>query len=180
MEDYTSVIYDKNVIEFVTVSAEYCAFLEQTKIVESEEYVNTLLKILPLLYIKALLLPHSERMGFEEPEVHVDEITYEVIRQNIAKILGPDDDYLEVFTPDMNYSDQPNKQWISEGLADMYQDLKNFIFVFQQGLDEVMNDALVICLENFEYYWGQKLVNTLRALHNIKYNPDRDINQDFI
>ncbi len=177
MENNTQIIYNKNVIEFVTVAAEYCAFLEQNKAVESKEYVDTLLKILPLLYLKTLLLPHSERMGFEEPEVHVDEITYEVIRQNITRILGPDDDYLEIFTPDMNYTDQPIKQWISEGLADIYQDLKNFIFVFQQGLDEVMNDALVICLENFEYYWGQKLVNTLRALHNIKYSLD--IDQDY-
>lgn len=32
-----------------------------------------------------------------------------------------------------------------------------------------MNDALAICQENFALYWGQKLVNTLRALHDVKY-----------
>lgn len=180
MEDTSQVIFDKNVVEFVTVSAEYCAFIEQNEIADPQEYVTTLLKILPLVYLKALLLPHCERIGFEDPEVHVDEITYEMLQLNIAKILGPDDDYLEVFVPDMAYSDQLIKQWISEGLADIYQDLKNFIFVFQLGLNEIMNDALVICKENFEYYWGQKLVNTLRALHNLKYASHlEDTDQDF-
>lgn len=180
MEEQSQVIFDKNVVEFVTVSAEYCAFIEQNEMADVQEYVSTLLKILPLVYLKALLLPDGERMGFEDPEIHVDEITYERIQLNIAKILGPDDDYLEVFVPDMAYSDQPIKQWISEGLADIYQDLKNFVFVFQLGLNETMNDALVICKENFEYYWGQRLVNTLRALHNVKYSSySEDADPDF-
>ena len=33
-----------------------------------------------------------------------------------------------------------------------------------------MNDSLAICQENFRLYWGQKLVNTLRALHEVKYS----------
>ena len=53
-------------------------------------------------------------------------------------------------------------------------DLRNFIFIFRQGLNETMNDALYICRENFSMYWGQKLVNTLRALHDVKYNPDAE------
>ena len=55
-------------------------------------------------------------------------------------------------------------------LADIYQDIKDFIFVFQLGLNETMNDSLAICQENFGMLWGQKLVNTLRALHDVKYN----------
>ena len=70
---------------------------------------------------------------------------------------------------DMKYSDQPITKYISEDLADIYQDIKDFIFVFQLGLNETMNDALAICQENFALYWGQKLVNTLRALHDVKY-----------
>ena len=32
-----------------------------------------------------------------------------------------------------------------------------------------MHDALATCQENFRLYWGQKLVNTLRALHEVRY-----------
>lgn len=65
-------------------------------------------------------------------------------------------------------TDQKN---ISEDLADIYQDIKDFIFVFQLGLNETMNDSLAICQENFGLLWGQKLVNTMRALHDVKYSP---------
>ena len=34
-----------------------------------------------------------------------------------------------------------------------------------------MNDSLAICQENFGLLWGQKLVNTMRALHDVKYSP---------
>lgn len=83
-------------------------------------------------------------------------------------------DYLEVFLPDMVYSDTPIKKCISEDLADIYQDLKDFISVFQLGLNETMNDSLVVCKEHFREFWGQRLVNTMRALHDVKYSPADD------
>mgnify|MGYP000063796390 CR=1 FL=1 len=51
---------------------------------------------------------------------------------------------------------------------------KDFIFVFQLGFNETMNDSLAICQENFRLHWGQKLVNTLRALHEVKYAQGED------
>ena len=108
-------------------------------------------------------------MGEDLPEHYVTEETYEVLRMTLAGILGEKDDYLDVFVEDMKYSDQPITRYISEDLADIYQDIKDFIFVFQLGLNETMHDALAICQENFRLYWGQKLVNTLRALHEARY-----------
>jgi hypothetical protein len=32
-----------------------------------------------------------------------------------------------------------------------------------------MNDSLVECKNNFEQDWGQRLVNGLRAIHNLVY-----------
>lgn len=80
----------------------------------------------------------------------------------------------------MKYSDTPITASISEDLSDIYQDLKNFITVFERGVTDNMNDALYFCIENFKSYWGQKLVNVLRALHSLKYtivndNLDEDL-----
>ncbi len=174
MEKETQTIFDKNVIEFVTVAAEFCAFLERAEQMKRAKFVDTALKILPLLYLKASLLPPCETVGDELPETYVTEELYEILRMNLAGLMGEKDDYLEVFVPDMAYSDQPIKKNISEDLADIYQDIKDFIFVFQLGLNETMNDALAICQENFGMLWGQKLVNTLRALHDVKYNQTDD------
>lgn len=169
MKRESHVIFDKNAIEFVTVAAEFCAFLERTESMKRPVFVDTVLKLLPLLYLKTSMLPKCEMIGDEAPETYVTEEVYEILRINLAAVLAEKDDYLEVFVPDMAYSDQPIKKNISEDLADIYQDLKDFIFVFQLGLNETMNDSLAICQENFGLVWGQKLVNTLRALHDIKY-----------
>ena len=170
MEKESQTIFDKNVIEFVTVAAEFCAFLERAESMKLSTFVDTSLKILPLLYLKASMLPKCETIGDEAPETYVTEEVYEILRINLAGLMGDKDDYLDVFVQDMVYSDQPIKKSISEDLADIYQDIKDFIFVFQLGLNETMNDSLAICQENFGMLWGQKLVNTLRALHDVKYN----------
>ena len=170
MEKESQTIFDKNVIEFVTVAAEFCAVLERAESMKRSTFVDTSLKILPLLYLKASMLPKCETIGDEAPETYVTEEVYEILRINLAGLMGDKDDYLDVFVQDMVYSDQPIKKSISEDLADIYQDIKDFIFVFQLGLNETMNDSLAICQENFGMLWGQKLVNTLRALHDVKYN----------
>ena len=170
MEKESQTIFDKNVIEFVTVAAEFCAFLERAESMKCSTFVDTSLKILPLLYLKASMLPKCETIGDEAPETYVTEEIYEILRINLAGLMGDKDDYLDVFVQDMVYSDQPIKKSISEDLADIYQDIKDFIFVFHLGLNETMNDSLAICQENFGMLWGQKLVNTLRALHDVKYN----------
>ncbi len=174
MKKESQVIFDRNVVEFVTVAAEFCKFLEQAEAMKRTTFVDTSLKILPLLYLKAAMLPKCEIIGDEVPESYVTEETYEILRMNLAGLLADKDDYLDVFVSDMKYSDQPIKKNISEDLADIYQDIKDFIFVFQLGLNETMNDSLATCQENFALYWGQKLVNTLRALHDVKYNQPDD------
>ena len=168
------MIFDRNVIEFVTVAAEFCEFVEQAEGSKRTNFVDTTLKLLPLLYLKASMLPPCETIGDEAPETFVTEETYEIVRMNLAGILADRDDYLDVFVSDMKYSDQPITRYISEDLADIYQDIKDFIFVFQLGLNETMNDSLAICQENFRLYWGQKLVNTLRALHEVKYSNTQE------
>lgn len=179
MKKESQVIFDKNVIEFVTVAAEFCAFLERAESMKRSTFVDTTLKILPLLYLKASMLPKCEMIGDESPETYVTEEIYEVLRINLASILAEKDDYLEVFLPDMAYSDEPIKKNISEDLADIYQDIKDFIFVFQLGLNETMNDSLAVCQENFGMLWGQKLVNTLCALHDVKYSQqDEEDNEE--
>lgn len=174
MKKESQVIFDRNVVEFVTVAAEFCKFMEQAEGAKRSAFVDTSLKILPLLYLKTAMLPKCKPIGDEAPETFVAEETYEILRLNLAAILADRDDYLDVFVSDMKYSDQPITKFISEDLADIYQDIKDFIFVFQLGLNETMNDSLAICQENFRLYWGQKLVNTLRALHDVRYAQDED------
>lgn len=174
MEQTSQVIFDKNSIEFVTVAAEYCSFIERSRGADKKSFVDTALKILPLLYLKASLIPECELIGEGDLEVFVTEDDYEYVRLAVAHVMGAQDDYLEVFHPDMAYSDTPIKKTISEDLADIYQDLKDFIGVFQLGMNVTMNDSLCVCKDHFAEFWGQRLVNTMRALHDVKYNTSDD------
>ena len=126
MKTESQVIFDRNVIEFVTVAAEFCGFLERAEGMKRDKFVDTSLKILPLLYLKASLLPECEMMSDEYPENYVTEETYEILRMNIASVLTEKDDYLEVFLPDMAYSDTPLAAFVSENVADIYQEIKDF------------------------------------------------------
>ena len=174
MERTTQAIFDTNTVEFVTVAAEFCGFLERTPEMHRTDFVDRILKLLPLLYLKASLLPECEPINDIAPETFVTEGDYEHLRSLIAENLGEYDDYLEVFLDEMAYSDTPIKQNISEGLADIYQSLKDFVCVYQLGLDHTMNDALVRCRAHFAEYWGQRLVNVMRALHSVKYSSNED------
>jgi hypothetical protein len=35
-----------------------------------------------------------------------------------------------------------------------------------------MNDALLDCSTTFKEYWGQKLLNATKAMHNVLYSAD--------
>lgn len=170
MKKASQVIFERNAVEFVTVAAEYCAFIERSEGQKRTEFVDTLLKILPLLYIKASMIPECEVMSEDGLESFVTEDDYEVIRLNLQELLADRDDYLDVFVEDMKYSDTPIRKSIAEDLSDIYQVVKDFVCQFRSGLNETMHDALAQCREHFIDYWGQTLVNTMRALHEVKYN----------
>lgn len=180
MTEKEDIVFSRNTVEFVTVAAEYCAYLERTTEHSRKEFIETLLKLLPLLYLKAQMLPDGELLSDDELEDFVTEDSYEVLRMTIFDLLADKDSYLDVFVDDMKYSDTPVTKSISEDLADIYQDIKNFICLFQLGINETMHDAIVECNEHFRSYWGQTLVNTMRALHDIRYNTNYDEEEEEI
>ncbi|SBV99850.1 DUF5063 domain-containing protein [uncultured Dysgonomonas sp.] len=172
------IVYSKDAIEFVTVAVQYCAFLENFEEITETDLTDKLTKLLPLLYLKASLVPETDTVNDEEPEITVTEDIYNFITSKLYNVYVNNDTYLEVFLQDMKYSETPISASISEDLADIYQDIKNFITIFERGITENMNDALYVCMENFKTYWGQKLVNVLRALHSIKYSTEPDALED--
>jgi hypothetical protein len=162
-------VYHKNTLEFVAVAKSYCDFMDQLDGIEKALFIDTSTKLLPLLYLKASLLPVAEPMLEEAPETFATEDQYQALMQTISELLGNDDVYLDVFHPDIRFSDTPVANFVSENMADIWQDLFNFISIFRIGYEETMNESLHQCKTNFETYWGQSLVNVLRALHRCKF-----------
>ena len=168
----THLVYQQPAIEFVTVAVQLCIYLEKVSEYEREDFLDKILSILPLLYLKARLVPKAELELDGYAEQFVTEQEYEAVRQAIAAQLGSDDAYLEVYMEDMRYSDEPITAFISENIADIYQEMKDLACNYQTQNESVMNDALVACLEAFEQHWGQKLLNVLRPLHALSLTAD--------
>lgn len=166
------VVYSKNVVEFVTVAREFCHLLEHTDKYTKSDFIQVSIKMLPLLYLKASVLPTVDQQLDEPLDSTVDEFVYMGIKDTLSQKLSAHDDFLEVFLDDMERSDTPVIASVSEGLADVYQDVKNFSSAYRLGVEELMNDALFEVTEHFKAYWGQKLLNTLRALHHVFYSND--------
>ena len=167
-------VYSKDIVEFVTVGVEYCSLVERTAELTRREFNLNLVRILPLLYLKATLLPAEEIDEADDLEFYVTEEQYEYLRGAMSKLLGEADDYLEVFEADMAYSDTPLAASVSEGLADIYQDLRDLLEIYRLGNEELSQAAICRCRRNFVAYWGQKLVNVMRPLHAICFGDDAE------
>ncbi|MDY6802095.1 MAG: DUF5063 domain-containing protein [Bacteroidota bacterium] len=168
----SSIVYTKDVTEFVTVAAEYCKFVENTYRFSKRDFLNKAHKILPLLYLKASLLPKFQSIFDDNNEKFVSEEEWDFIHDSVKNKLGFHDEYLEVFDPLTHEQVEQSSASIADNLADIYQDIKNFISLYYIGSEEIMNDALWECQVNFEEFWGQKLVNALKAAHTVFYSGD--------
>lgn len=174
----SKTIFAQGTIDFVTVAAEFCAYLEQSSDRSKEQFVDTMLKLLPFLYVKAHLVKRVESNGDFLPDDKVTEEDYNWIRNIIYSILGNDDDYEELVFDPNTQSDETKWSSISENLADMYQSLRNFVSAYQIGIEDCMHDALWLVMDQFELFWGKCLVDSLSRLHQVKYKITGDSDED--
>jgi len=172
MESNAEPVYSRNVIEFVAVANEFCKYTEHASELKGDELLKILQRILPLLYLKASLLPALIPFFENGNEKFVTEADWLKIHDILREKFGTADDYMEVFDERINESEGHVISSISENMTDIFQDMKDFLLLYQTGTSEVMNDAVWECRMNFENFWGQKLVNSMRAIHKFIYSGE--------
>lgn len=180
IENNENIVYSAGVIELITAGVEFCSFIENETLKDRDEWIRKMLRLLPLIYMKVSQLPELMQMNDELPETFVKEEDYVRVSAGVANIMGEEDVYLDVFMDEMKYSDRPISSFVSENIADVYQDIRNLVSIYQYNLTEQMNDALYVCQQHFRVYWGQKLINVLRPLHSVLYNEnDEEYNDEY-
>lgn len=163
-----------NSIAFIGLCNEYRVLLEQADEMTRREFINGTLRLLPRMYISATDFVPDDAECDSYIESALDEEYYDSIRRKIESVMGPEDMYLEVFEEDMKYSDTPIAVSISEGLADIFQVVYNFLSMLKDAPEEVISSSLAAMKEDFGSYWSQILCNVLRALNHLRYNIDAD------
>jgi len=162
-----SRVFNKNTIEFITVCKEFVAFCEDHSPYDPLKTVTILQRLLPLIYLKASLLPTFElQENFLEEAVSED--IYNLIAHSFEEKFGEMDLEGEIFETTQT-NNEKNTAPLSEIITDIYQDLKNLINNYQSADENIMESALYICKQNFELFWGQRLLTAIQILHTLLY-----------
>ena len=158
-------------LEIVSLAKDFCELCENSAEFTRIEFTDRSLDLLPRIYWNFFdLHPEGVSLGeFDYFSSYVNEELYEDIRKGIAAVMGEYDIFLDTFEEDMQYSETPISASISEGMADLFQSLFDFVSIVRDSEGLQIEDAYMNCREDFENYWSQTLCNILKALNNIKY-----------
>ncbi|MEI6695571.1 MAG: DUF5063 domain-containing protein [Bacteroidota bacterium] len=163
----------RNVIEMITVANEYCLFLESIEKYTKEDIVSYFQKICPLLYIKGSTLPFVNVENPEANERFVTEENWLTIYKEIQDKLGKDDDFWMVDYNDDDYNN-PVKTSLAEYLTDIYQDMKDFLMLYQLNTKAARENAASECRSLFVNHWGFRCIEVHKIFHFLRYK-DTDI-----
>jgi hypothetical protein len=165
MNNSEKPVYSGHVVEFTAVATEFCKYAEHASEIKGTDLLNIMQKLLPLLYLKASMLPKLEPFFEDGNEKFVSENDWNIIHDALKSAFGAANDYIELPDDPASGDEGTILSGIAEDFADIYQDMKNYVLLYQTGTDEVMNDAVWECKMNFENYWGIRLLNSLKAIH---------------
>ena len=167
-------IYSEEVLEFTKSSHNFCKWIEDSES-ESDEvrtFIVTSLKYLPAIYSRMIAIPDFDPVFEEGNEKYVTEEDWSRVYQKITLILGTFNEYDDL--PGKSEYDRSEviTRTISEDISDIYQDLRDFLEIFRNSPEEIMNDALWECRANFASSWGEKLLRASKAMHSIYISDD--------
>jgi hypothetical protein len=167
-------VYSAHVLELLTVANEYCLFLEKVEQYPADEVLDYLRKILPMLYIKGSLLPAIQPDELQ-PERYVTEQQWETVFNDIRGKIGHLDEfhYIDHTEPS---DPEPWKGSLADHLADVYQDLKDFILLFQKNTFTAQQNAVSECRQLFISHWGERITRAHTVIHQLHFrgNADQD------
>ena len=166
-EDFEKIVYSDEVIAFTALASQYCNLVDRVAAYSQSDFVSQQHRLLSLLYVKTLSLPSIEPIDPEMVEKTVTHEEWDEVQTAVAANLANFDRYSEVYDP---LAGDDAMTSLSEGFADIFQDLKDYLSLMQMGSPEMMNDAIWECVNNFKNYWGQRLVNIVRVLHHLIYS----------
>lgn len=168
MDEPRDIVYSKNVLEMITVSNELCLFVEEIEKYELVYCLSYLQKVLPLLYLKGSMLPDVEVSDETANERFVTEEQWENVFNEARKVFGKYDTF-NFLKYDFQQGNQIEKGSIGEFIADIYQDIKDFLLLYQKNTLAARENAVYECKNMLAHNWGAKLLLVHKAMHDVKY-----------
>lgn len=160
-------VYSDEMVAFVTASNSFCQLLDGSAAADGKAFITSMVEMLSRIYADFLVLGDTEPVYDSAPESTVTEQDWASVYQQVAKTLGRYNDYLRPAETDEFDRSEMVRHTVSEDLADIFQELKDFTVIYSRGLEELMNDAAWELKERFAEHWGTKLLRSLLALHEL-------------
>lgn len=167
MSDYSKSLYSEEVLAFVGLAKEYCSLLETDLNVSQADFIHFTLYNLPAVYSSFIRIPQLEPVFDEGSEKFVSEHDWSEIYRKIAECMGANNEYPDIAGEEEFDRSELVTRKVSEDMADIYQDLRDFLEIYKNAPEDVMNDALWECQNNFMSFWGAKVLRVVPALHKI-------------
>jgi len=158
-------VYSSEMVAFVTSANDYCQFLEQLEGVDGKAFIAQSVHLLSGVYHSILRVAGTESVIEFPGEPTVTEQDWSAVYKHISMLLGTHNQYLRPAREDEFDRSDLVTHTISEDMADVYQELRDFTTIYSRGMEELMNDAAWELKERFAEHWGKKLLNALHALH---------------
>lgn len=160
-------VYSEAMLAFVKAANDCCLYLEELKGEEGKEFIPEAIKHLSALYHTFLHIGDTTAVYDSSSEPAVSEQDWSSLFQRIAAILKEHNDMVRIAGENEFDRSELVNHTISEDIADVYQELKDFTSIYSRGIEELMNDAAWELGERFTEHWGTKLLRALSALHEL-------------
>ena len=170
-EIYDEPAYSANVLEMIRVAHEYCLFAEQAEEQSKQHFLRFFVRLSPLLYLKGTLLPDIQVEYPEANERYITQEQWEELFNHLRLKIQPDDEF---WIMDYEFSDEnePVRASLAENFTDIYQDLKDFVLLYQKNSKDAKQNAVHECKLLFSTRWGPKVLDSLRYV-NFLLNKDQ-------
>lgn len=183
-ENTSPSLYTVEVLQWASVAMEYCKNIENCKSIPLSEWIDRMLGVLPLLYLKGKQLEEyqtdtciegdDEGFDFEDETdvilpIVITEETYEYIRTILENYIGAYDLFLDTQNAQITQSDILISVHLSELLADVYQPLGDLLGIIRERNEEALPYAIKRCRRLWAEYWGENCITLLRALHQMRF-----------
>ena len=151
--------------EFVKLCRKYFEYLEKLPDKKISDFWLMQLRLLPEIYSGVSHLPQIEARYSSDVEKFVTEREYNRIYINVVTFIGALDKFSDFSDLSHPGTMKVVNASLSEMLTDIYQELKDFVLLYETGTLENMNDAIADCFDTFGQYWGVKLLTATRIIH---------------
>jgi len=151
--------------EFIKLCRRYFEYLDKLPDRKISDFWTEMLRMLPEIYAGISRLPQIEARYSSDIEKFVTEREYNQIFVNLVAYIGALDKFSDFSDLSHPGAVKVINASLSEMLTDIYQELKDFVLLYETGTLENMNDAIADCMDTFGQYWGVKLLTATRIIH---------------